>query len=123
VDVDPSILGLATVIIEREGYSVLAATDGKMAFKLLRSGEPIAAVVMDIFMPYINGTDIMSFMKSDPVLKNVPVIIMTGEQDPQLMHKSLSAGAIAFLPKPFTPAQLTNMLRTFAGGRLEVSKI
>lgn len=113
VDDDPSILRLVTAIIESEGYVVVTAQDGKKAYKLLRSGEPIAAVVMDIFMPYINGTDVVKFMRSDDRLKNVPVIIMTAEQNPQLSLDSLSAGAFAFLPKPFTNAQLRTMLRTF----------
>lgn len=122
MDDDPGILRLATAIVENEGYTVMTAADGKKAFKLLRSGEPIAAVVMDIFMPYINGTDIVNFMRSDAGLKNVPVIIMTAEHDPHLSLKSLSAGAVAFLPKPFTPAQLTAILRTFVQNRRGASK-
>ena len=64
-------------------------------------------------MPSINGTDVVKFMRSDDGLKNLPVIIMTAEQNPQLSLDSLSAGAFAFLLKPFTNAQLRSMLRTF----------
>ena len=121
VDGDPGILRLITATIEKESYTVIAVTDGKMAFRLLRSGDPVAAVVLDIFMPDINGKDIVKFMRSDPGLKNLPVIIMIVEQGPHLTHKSLAAGTVTFSSKPFTPAQLTAMLRTFVQKRQGVS--
>ncbi len=110
-DDDPAILRLVKTIIEKEGYIVESARDGKEAYKLLQSGKPFAAAVFDVVMPYIQGTELVRYMQSEKRLMNIPVIMMTAEQNPRLSSDSFSAGAVAFLPKPFTTTQLQAMLR------------
>ena len=110
-DDDPAILRLVKTIVEKEGYIVEAARDGKEAYKLLQSGKPFAAAVFDVVMPYIQGTELVRYMQSEKRLMNIPVIMMTAEQNPRLSSDSFSAGAVAFLPKPFTTTQLQSMLR------------
>jgi CheY-like chemotaxis protein len=112
-DDDPAILRLVKIIIEKEGYTVIAARDGKEAYKLLQSGEPFVAAVFDVVMPYIQGTELVRYMQSEKRLMKIPVIMMTAEQNPRLSSESFSAGAVAFLPKPFTTAQLQTMVRMF----------
>ncbi len=112
-DDDPAILRLVKAIVEKEGYIVISARDGKEAYKLLNSGESFTAAIFDVVMPYIQGTELVRFMQSEKKLMRVPVIMMTAEQNPRLSSESFSAGAIAFLPKPFTTAQLQTMLRMF----------
>jgi CheY-like chemotaxis protein len=110
-DDDPAILRLVKAIIEKEGYAVVSARDGKEAYKLLQSGETFAAAVFDVVMPYIQGTELVRFMQSEKRLMKIPVIMMTAEQNPRLSSDSFSAGAVAFLPKPFTTSQMQTMLR------------
>lgn len=110
-DDDPAILRLVKTIVEKEGYIVESARDGKEAYKLLQSGKPFAAAVFDVVMPYIQGTELVRYMQSEKRLMNIPVIMMTAEQNPRLSSDSFSAGAVAFLPKPFTTTQLQSMLR------------
>ncbi len=110
-DDDPAILRLVTTIVEKEGYYVESARDGKEAYKLLQSNRTYAAAVFDVVMPYIQGTELVRFMQSEKRLMNIPVIMMTAEQNPRLSSDSFSAGAVAFLPKPFTTTQLQAMLR------------
>lgn len=111
-DDDPAILRLVKTIIEKEGYEVQTARDGKEAYKLLQSGTPYVAAVFDVVMPYIQGTELVRFMQSEKRLMKIPVIMMTAEQNPRISSDSFSAGAVAFLPKPFTTTQLQAMLRT-----------
>lgn len=113
-DDDPAILWLVRTLVESEGFSVVTAMDGKDAYRILKSERRIIAAIVDIMMPYIQGTELVRFMQSDERFKKIPVIMMTAEQSPKLPSKSFSAGAVAFLPKPFTNAQLRAMLRTFA---------
>jgi len=115
-DDDPAILRLVKAIVEKEGYTVVAARDGKEAYKLLQSGEPFVAAIFDVVMPYIQGTELAKHMQSEKRLMKIPVIIMTAEQNPRLSSESFSLGAVAFLPKPFTTAQLQTMLRMFVRG-------
>ncbi len=112
-DDDPAILRLVKVIVEKEGYAVITARDGKEAYKLLQSNESFVAAVFDVVMPYIQGTELVRYMQSEKRLMKIPVIMMTAEQNPRLSSESFSAGAIAFLPKPFTTSQLQTMLRMF----------
>lgn len=112
-DDDPAILRLVKAIVEKEGYLVVAARDGREAYKLLTSGEPFAAAIFDVVMPYIQGTELVKHMQSEKRLMKIPVIMMTAEQNPRLSSESFASGAVAFLPKPFTTAQLQTMLRMF----------
>ena len=110
-DDDPAILRLVKAIVEKEGYTVVPARDGKEAYKLLQSEEPFAAAIFDVVMPYIQGTELVRYMQSEKRLMRIPVLMMTAEQNPRLSSDSFSAGAVAFLPKPFTTSQLQTMLR------------
>ncbi len=112
-DDDPAILRLVKAIVEKEGYSVISARDGKEAYKLLQSGDPFDAAIFDVVMPYIQGTELVKFMQSDERLAAIPVIMMTAEQNSTLSSTSFSAGAVAFLPKPFSASQLKSMLQMF----------
>jgi len=110
-DDDPAILRLVKAIVEKEGFEVVAARDGKEAYKFLQSGEPFVAAVFDVVMPYIQGTELVRYMQSEKRLIKIPVLMMTAEQNPRLSSDSFSSGAVAFLPKPFTTSQLQTMLR------------
>ena len=112
-DDDPAILRLVKAIVEKEGYTVITARDGKEAYKILQSGELFIAAVFDVVMPYIQGTELVRYMQSEKRLMKIPVIMMTAEQNSRLSSDSFAAGAVAFLPKPFTNAQLQTMLRMF----------
>lgn len=110
-DDDPAILRLVKAIVEKEGYIVVQARDGKEAYRLLQTGEPFAAAIFDVVMPYIQGTELVRYMQSEKRLMRIPVLMMTAEQNPRLSSDSFSAGAVAFLPKPFTTSQMQAMLR------------
>jgi CheY-like chemotaxis protein len=110
-DDDPAILRLIKAIIEKEGYMVVSARDGREAYKLLQSGEKFIAAIFDVVMPYIQGTELTRYMQSEKRLMKIPVMMMTAEQNPKLSSDSFAAGAVVFLPKPFTTNQLQVMLR------------
>ena len=112
-DDDPAILRLVKAIVEKEGFTAVTARDGRDAYKLLNSGEPFVAAIFDVVMPYIQGTELVRHMQSEKRLMKIPVIMMTAEQNPRLSSDSFSAGAVAFLPKPFTTSQLQTMIRMF----------
>jgi CheY-like chemotaxis protein len=110
-DDDAAILRLVTAIVEKEGLKVVAARDGGEAYKLLQVNGDFAACIFDVVMPVMSGSDLVRYMKTDRRLMRIPVMIMTAEQNPKLSSDSFAAGAVVFLPKPFTAAQLKVMLR------------
>lgn len=114
-DDDPAILRLVTTILEKEGYTVVTARDGREAYKILQEDTNFTAAVFDVVMPHISGPELVRYMKTEKRLMRIPVMMMTAEQDPKLSSDSFAAGAVVFLPKPFTTAQLQIMLRMLIG--------
>jgi CheY-like chemotaxis protein len=110
-DDDPAILKLVGTILEKEGFSVVPARDGREAYKILQTDPNFTAAILDVVMPHISGTELVRYMKTENRLMRIPVMMMTAEQDPKLSSDSFSAGAVVFLPKPFTTAQLQIMLQ------------
>ena len=114
-DDDPAILRLIATILEKENFNVVTARDGREAYKILQADPNFTAAILDVVMPHISGPELVRFMKSEERLKRIPVMMMTAEQDPKLSSDSFSAGAVVFLPKPFTTAQLQIMLQMLIG--------
>jgi len=114
-DDDPAILRLIATILEKENFNVVTARDGREAYKILQTDPNFTAAILDVVMPHISGPELVRYMKSEERLKRIPVMMMTAEQDPKLSSDSFAAGAIVFLPKPFTTAQLQIMLQMLIG--------
>ena len=114
-DDDPAILRLIATILEKDNYTVVTARDGREAYKILQADPNFTAAILDVVMPHISGPELVRYMKSEERLKRIPVMMMTAEQDPKLSSDSFSAGAVVFLPKPFTTAQLQIMLQMLIG--------
>ncbi len=114
-DDDPAILRLVQTILEKDHYSVVTARDGREAYKILQRDTDFIAAVLDVVMPQITGPELVRHMKTEKRLMRIPVMMMTAEQDPKLSSDSFAAGAVVFLPKPFTTAQLQTMLQMLIG--------
>ena len=114
-DDDPAILRLIATILEKENYTVVTARDGREAYKILQSDPNFTAAILDVVMPHISGPELVRFMKDEERLRKIPVMMMTAEQDPKLSSDSFAAGAVVFLPKPFTTGQLQIMLQMLTG--------
>jgi type IV pili sensor histidine kinase/response regulator len=113
-DDDPAILKMVKTVLEKEGYEVLMCRDGREVYKLLSSSTRFAAAIFDVKMPHIEGTELLKYMRADKRLINIPVIIMTAEENSRILQEIYQAGAVAFLPKPFAVSHLQTLLRTFA---------
>jgi CheY-like chemotaxis protein len=110
-DDDAVIMRMVTAILEKEGYTVVAARDGREAYRILRIDTDFAAAIFDMNMPHLKGLDVISHMQTERRLSRIPVMIMTAGQDLTLCSESFAAGAALFIQKPFTPTQMHTMLR------------
>lgn len=81
------------------GFRVLKATSSAPGMKLIASEQP-DAVVLDIMMPDISGLDVLRFMRSDPQLAKIPVIVVSAKSMPADIKTGLEAGASVYLTKP-----------------------
>ena len=110
-DDDPAILRLVATILEKEDFNVVTARDGREAYKILQADADFTAAILDVMMPHISGTELVRQMKTDTRLMNIPVMMMTAEQDPKLSKDSFAAGAVVFLPKPYRlPSTFSSLL-------------
>ena len=116
-DDDPAMAKLVQTVVEGEGYVAATAKDGKDAYNALKSGAEFIGAIIDINMPYIDGNDLVKFMRGDSRFAAIPVLIMTGDRDPRASAKAISSGAIGFLPKPFTNSQLRTAIQTLVTSR------
>jgi two-component system, chemotaxis family, chemotaxis protein CheY len=116
-DDDPVMRHLITTIIKQQGYEAIMANDGRAAYRILQSDSQFTAAILDMTMPYLEGLDLIRYMRSEKRLMRIPIMMITAEQDIKLMASSFSAGATAFLPKPFTPEQLQSAIRMLLGNR------
>src|SRR5258708_3158177 len=110
-DDDPVIRRLVTSIVKQQGYTPVTLNDGREACRLLQNDADFKAAILDMSMPYLRGIDVIQYMRTEKRLMRIPVMLITAEQDIKLLADSLAAGATAFLPKPFTPAQFQATFR------------
>jgi CheY-like chemotaxis protein/HPt (histidine-containing phosphotransfer) domain-containing protein len=114
-DDDPVIRHWLTSILESEGYDVVPMNDGRDAYRALQGDANFAGAVIDMAMPYLEGSDLIRFMRTEKRLMRIPVMLITAETDIKLVANGFAAGATVLLPKPFTRRLLRQMLRMMLG--------
>ena len=83
-----------------EYFDVFAAEDGEVALEIIESSEP-DLIISDIMMPKKNGLDLLDAIKSNPKIKDIPVIFITALSELEDKHKGLELGAVDYISKPF----------------------
>ncbi|HWV91127.1 MAG TPA: response regulator, partial [Burkholderiales bacterium] len=111
VDDDPLLIELTQAFLTAAGYRRLLATaDAAGAVAMLLRELP-DVLLLDLNMPQVSGFDVLAAMRADPVLKHIPVIVLTSADDAQTKLKALDLGASDFLRKPVDPSELALRLR------------
>jgi len=105
VDDSASMRSLVSMTLTDEGFDVIEACDGRDALKKL-SGQKIHLVISDVNMPNMDGITFVTEMKKLASYKFVPVVMLTTEGSAEKKAAGQSAGAKAWVVKPFQPAQL-----------------
>jgi DNA-binding response OmpR family regulator len=105
VDDDPVIQTLLHVNFEMEGYKVVEAVDGAEGLERARADRP-DVVVLDIMMPKMNGLEVASALKADPVTAGIPVILLSAKAQESDIKAGQSTGAEDYMTKPFDPLDL-----------------
>jgi len=107
VDDDPAAHDLLSAKLKGESYRLVHANNGEEALELARMIQP-DAITLDVLMPRTNGWAVLSALKADSELCDIPVVMVTVVSDRGL---GLSLGAVDVLTKPVDRAQLTTLLR------------
>lgn len=121
-DDDPVIRHLVISVVAKLGYVPVIVNDGREAFSLLNADADFKAAILDMSMPYLEGLDLIRYMRTEKRLMRIPVVLITAGQSIKLMADSFAAGATAFLPKPFTPDQLQRLLRMLLAPKMPTAR-
>src|SRR6266446_2947675 len=109
-DDDPVIRHLVASSVKKAGYMPVEVTDGREAYRTLKADSDFKAAIFDMMMPYLEGIDVIRYMRTEKRLMRIPVMMITSESDLKVMTNSFAAGANFYLPKPFTLDQLQTAL-------------
>jgi two-component system response regulator RegX3 len=118
VDDEPSIHEVARAYLERDGFIVYSASDGREGLELALS-KPPALIVLDLMLPDLSGEDICKEVRSR---SDVPILMLTAKSSEDQRIAGLSLGADDYLVKPFSPrelvARIKAILRRSSGGEM-----
>jgi CheY-like chemotaxis protein len=110
IDDIPSVAQSLDFYLQSIGYTVLTASNGKTGLQLAAARNP-DLILLDLEMPVMGGVAVCKALKADPVLRLLPVIMMTGQATQEVRNQGLAAGAVVVLSKPF---DLENLQATIA---------
>src|SRR5438270_5379304 len=102
VDDDPKIVQLVRAYLEREGYPVVTAGDGRAALAAIDEHTP-GLIVLDLMLPEINGMTVARRVRES---SDVPILMLSARGSVADRIQGMTEGADDYLPKPFSPAEL-----------------
>lgn len=108
---------MLTYLLKREGYDVTCLSDGQQAYDLIKQGNAYALALLDVMIPYRNGIELISQIRSLPSWDNTPVIMISGKSQEQDIIKALDAGANDYVTKPFQPGEVLARIRNSVAAR------
>jgi two-component system chemotaxis response regulator CheY len=114
VDDALSIRGLIKMTLASPGYQIIEACNGKDALDKLSQQVP-DLIILDIYMPEMDGMELIRVLKADPKHKFIPIVVLTKEKDPEMKRRGQAFGAKAWVVKPFKPDTILNVVQTIIG--------
>jgi len=107
VDDEKKIVDIVKAYLERDGYKVIVAYDGRLALQMARSESP-DLIILDLMLPEVSGWDVCRALR---VESNVPIIMLTALDDDSDKIVGLELGADDYVVKPFNPKELVSRVR------------
>ncbi len=101
-------------LLEGKNYHLTFATSGSEALNMMSKAQP-DLILMDVMMPEMDGLETMRNLKAEPKLSKIPVIMITGKSDGQIVSNSMKVGAADFVVKPIDKATLIAKVKHVLG--------
>jgi len=111
VEDDDQICYILKFILEREGFVVDIARDGRAAEDLIGKLQPPAIVTLDVMLPHSDGFALLKRLRATPGWEAVPVILLTARSQEKDVVRGLEAGANDYMVKPFKADELRARVR------------
>lgn len=110
---EPIMLKTIELRLKKDGYEVIAVSDGREALKQIRENTP-DLLITDIMMPYSSGLELVGAVKQE-LASPIPVIILSAMGQEDVVVKAFKLGADDFLNKPFSPNELSLRVKRLFG--------
>lgn len=111
IEDDKFLRDLITQKLKKEGFGVAEAVDGEKGLKKIKAEKP-DLVLLDLILPGIDGFEVLAKAKEDPVLAEVPVIILSNLGQKDDIERGLRLGAVDYLIKAhFTPGEIIEKIK------------
>ncbi len=105
VDDSITVRSVMSQFLERHGMQVLTAKDGREAMSVLESQRP-DVILLDVEMPHMNGYELTRYIRHDPRLQDIPIIMITSRAGSKHRQKALALGVEFYLNKPYREEEL-----------------
>ncbi len=105
VEDEPNVRVLLEVLLTKEGYKVVSATNGEEALSLIDQTQP-DLIVTDLMMAKMDGFELTRRIRKQPNFDPVPILMLTAKGEPVDKYQGFSEGADDYLTKPFDPVEL-----------------
>ena len=100
-------------LLERRGFTVELATDGRQAEEMLKELAPPELILLDLMLPYTDGFELIASMRQQAGWEEVPIIVLTAKAQERDVVRALDVGANDYVIKPFQPEELMARVRRF----------
>ena len=100
---------LEVALLSLPDVSVAHAGSGRKAWQLIQS-ERVSAIITDLQMPHMDGFELIERVRAATRLRHVPIIVVSGDSDPDTPDRVRRLGADAYFPKPYSPAAVRDTL-------------
>ena len=104
---------LVRFILEREGYSIMHVSDGRMVKNLAETSSPPDLMLLDIMLPSLTGLELLRMVRTTPEWQWIPVILLTADSSSDSMKQASNLGATEYVQKPFAPERLLRSIHQF----------
>jgi two-component system chemotaxis response regulator CheY len=109
---------IMTNVLARLGHAdVVEAANGREALERLEGGTPVDFVITDLFMPGVNGLDFLRAVRERPDMRDVPVVVVTGNASRSTVLQAKRLGANGYILKPFTAELLRERIDNLCAQR------
>jgi len=112
---EPNIVESLTFLLERAGFAISVANDGRQALESALELQP-SVLVLDLMLPELDGYEVLRQLRANPKGANLPVLMLTAKGQRIDRETALECGADLFMTKPFANAEITAAVTKLATG-------
>ncbi len=114
VEDEPDTAEMFAEMMRLGGFDVIKTYGGTMALSLIVRVKPVA-VVLDIMMPDLSGLEVLRYIRRDPRLEHIPVVVVSARSLPEDIQQGMEAGASLYLSKPVSFQDLKSAIEQVTG--------